>query len=272
MVIYEIVNTKNNKRYIGQTHRKDVTLRWNEHKRKLRLNKHSNSRLQNAWNKYGEVKFVFNVIQQCSGADELNALEEYYVRLNADGYNLIGGGNNRVWSDESRVKLSKSKAGKPNGQKGTKRHSFSIERKMKLSLQKKPEGYPMLVDSNGNVYTVYNVKEFSKKHGLWFSGVQSLFSSHRPCFHYKGWRLATPDTIGIEFSYENYNKSKKISNGRRPTGFPNVINPSGQICIIDGTLTEFCRVHSLNVGNVSCLINGKKKSYKGWTVSTLREN
>lgn len=272
MYIYEILNTKNNKRYVGQTYRQNVTIRWSEHKTNLRKNKHTNYKLQNAWNKYGETVFVFNVIKECSNIKELNDLEEQYVQLNVDGYNLIGGGSNRVWSSESRRKLSKSKTGRPNGQKGTKRQPLTTERKIEISLQKKQEGYPDVVDPNGNVYSVYNVREFSKRNGLWFSGVRTLFNTDGQCFHYKGWRLATSDTIGVKFSYENYNKSKKISKGRKPTGFPNVINPNGQILIIDGTLTEFCKKHNLNIGNVSCLINGKKKSYKGWTLSTLMEN
>ncbi len=45
MVIYKILNKINNKVYIGQTKNKP-NRRWCQHKRKLSLNKHTNSYLQ----------------------------------------------------------------------------------------------------------------------------------------------------------------------------------------------------------------------------------
>ena len=55
--IYQIKNIINNKSYIGQS--TDINKRIAKHKASLRHNKHNNSHLQNAYNKYGEDKFVF---------------------------------------------------------------------------------------------------------------------------------------------------------------------------------------------------------------------
>jgi group I intron endonuclease len=47
--------------YIGSS--VDVCRRWQEHERNLKNNKHINQYLQNAWNKYGEQNFKFEVIE-----------------------------------------------------------------------------------------------------------------------------------------------------------------------------------------------------------------
>lgn len=147
-----------------------------------------------------------------------------------------------------------------------------MERKCKMSLLRKSEGYPDIVSPSGKVHSVNNVKEFSRQHKLHFSGIATLFSSNNTLFHFKGWRLATPETVGITFLYSTYNKAHRISKGRRPSGFPTLQSPTGQLFMIKDTLKSFCEVHNLNSGNVSCLINGKKTIYRGWTIHTQQEN
>ena len=61
--IYEIVNTVNGKRYIGSA--KNFSRRWGTHRRELKGAKHGNSKLQRAWNKYGEAAFKFLPILVC---------------------------------------------------------------------------------------------------------------------------------------------------------------------------------------------------------------
>jgi group I intron endonuclease len=62
--IYEIVNTINGKRYIGQS--SDVQNRFSIWTSDLRRDKSCNQHLQNAWNKYGEKAFVFHLLFECS--------------------------------------------------------------------------------------------------------------------------------------------------------------------------------------------------------------
>lgn len=62
--IYEIVNTVNGKRYIGSS--VNLRKRRGEHWRDLRLGKHHSSKLQRAWNKYGEASFKFLPILTCA--------------------------------------------------------------------------------------------------------------------------------------------------------------------------------------------------------------
>ena len=74
--IYEIINTVNNKRYIGQA--KNIKFRIRTHFYNLRLNKHYNPHLQTAFNKYGENAFKSNAIVIISNpnTDILDEIEE----------------------------------------------------------------------------------------------------------------------------------------------------------------------------------------------------
>lgn len=63
--IYKITNIKNNKFYIGSTS-ESFLKRWNHHINSLRRGTHKNAHLQNAFNKYGENSFKFEILETCS--------------------------------------------------------------------------------------------------------------------------------------------------------------------------------------------------------------
>ena len=75
--IYGIKNKINSKVYVGKT---QVSFgdRWDNHKAKLRNNKHDNSHLQHSWNKYGESLFEFSIVELC-GVENLLNREQYYI-------------------------------------------------------------------------------------------------------------------------------------------------------------------------------------------------
>lgn len=143
--IYQILNTTNGKRYIGQSI--NIESRLSHHKEMLINNQHFNKHLQNSFNKYGLENFIFEVLEECN-KEELSTRERYYIKLyNSmnEGYNKTSGGENipgwqqsdevrhkiseklkvnnamhrpeiakkansdRIWSDESRKKLSESR-------------------------------------------------------------------------------------------------------------------------------------------------------------------
>jgi predicted GIY-YIG superfamily endonuclease len=52
--------------------------------------------------------------------------------------------------------------------------------------------------------------------------------------------------------------------------YPALKNPSGEKIEIEGTLTSFAQKYNLQIGNLSSVINGRRKSHKGWTL--YREN
>ena len=76
-VIYKIVNLVNDKFYVGSTINKKV--RFRQHRKLLRGNKHHCKHLQAAWNKYGENKFDFVVIEEVPETRALQEVEEIYL-------------------------------------------------------------------------------------------------------------------------------------------------------------------------------------------------
>jgi group I intron endonuclease len=113
--IYTIKNTINGKQYIGST--KDFEKRKSQHLHSLRNNNHINIYLQRSFNKYGELAFLFDIIELVD-VSELYAREDHYIKtLNTQnetiGYNLsgVGGGDtisNHPNNKEIRNKISKS--------------------------------------------------------------------------------------------------------------------------------------------------------------------
>jgi len=94
--IYCIENLTTNKKYIGQS--KNISYRIKQHLYELRNNKHYNSYLQKAWNKYGEDNFNIYVVEYCSIQD-LDEKERFYITQynttdNQYGYNMTYGGQN----------------------------------------------------------------------------------------------------------------------------------------------------------------------------------
>lgn len=77
--IYKIVNTVNNRIYIGSS--MNLCSRKNRHFNELRKNKHINHYLQNDFNKCGEKNFVFEIIEEYDliTLNELLILEQYYI-------------------------------------------------------------------------------------------------------------------------------------------------------------------------------------------------
>jgi len=76
--IYCIENSKNKKRYIGQT--TDLRRRKLRHFLDLEKNSHYNKHLQGAYNKYGKTAFEFNILIYCEPF-ELTKYEQFFVNF-----------------------------------------------------------------------------------------------------------------------------------------------------------------------------------------------
>lgn len=126
MFIYSITNSKNNKRYIGQTST-ELSKRMSVHFDKLRNGVHHNSHLQSSFNKYGEDVFTVEILAEASSIDELNTLEIEFIKkfntLNSQfGYNRRSGGENYILTDAAKQNMSNAHKGK----KLTKEHKQKI--------------------------------------------------------------------------------------------------------------------------------------------------
>lgn len=94
-VIYAIHNTLTGHIYIGQS--VNVEKRWQEHRRYLKLERHSNRHLQRAWQRDGEDAFEFAVLETADTAEALDEAEQFYIAYlrscGAQLYNFRSGGH-----------------------------------------------------------------------------------------------------------------------------------------------------------------------------------
>lgn len=104
--IYIFINLENGKRYIGSSN--NLYNRLHEHYHNLKNNKTHNKHLQAAWNKYGETKFIYGILEYCDEAIQFDR-EQYYLDFMQPEYNLtpnvVASIGIRV-SDETKNKIS----------------------------------------------------------------------------------------------------------------------------------------------------------------------
>lgn len=121
--VYKIENTINGNIYVGVSI--DCDYRKKSHIRLLNNNKHTNSHLQRAWNKYGEKSFIFSIIEKCNKED-LPQREIYWISYYDscnNGYNQTYGGDgtaNIKFPKERGEKISKALKGRKHPDKAGK--------------------------------------------------------------------------------------------------------------------------------------------------------
>ena len=129
--VYAILNTLNNKKYVGSS--SSIRRGYRQHYNDLVKGKHSNIILQRAFDKYGKNHFKFIILEKCEDIkDTLMAIEQKYIDSDGD-YNIckVAGkttgvhntghvisdqhkkiiaesNKNRVWSEQSLTKKSDS--------------------------------------------------------------------------------------------------------------------------------------------------------------------
>lgn len=138
-IVYQIVNVINCKRYVGSS--VNVDERWKVHLRCLRKGIHVSSKLQRAWNKYGEDNFFFIILEYCD-VSERNYIEQYWINdLDSyhNGYNCVpkvGSPANSVpWNYRKRL----TKKHKQNLSIAHKGKIFTKERNQRISESLKGE-------------------------------------------------------------------------------------------------------------------------------------
>lgn len=133
--IYVIENKINGHKYVGSA--VNIKNRWRIHKHLLLNNKHKNAYLQNAWNKYGQDNFLFDIIEYIIDVSELIKIEQYYIDWMEPEYNINPIAENSLGvkrSIETKRKMSIAAKSRPSPNKNKK---MSDEQKKKISSAQK---------------------------------------------------------------------------------------------------------------------------------------
>lgn len=202
--VYKIINIVNNKVYIGSTADKlGFKHRWKCHLVALRANKHCNTYLQRAFNKYSEESFKFEILEICSKEDCIK-LEQHYLDLFKSyeidvGYNLCKTAGNtlgRKHSEETKIKIAKNRtygepANKNKSMTQEARNNMShaqknsLKNKQHLATLNKSKRKPVIGTNIDTGETIF--LEHTKASTIFLSsGIVACCKGRWP--HYKGYR------------------------------------------------------------------------------------
>ena len=187
--IYQIVNSVNNKRYIGSS--TNIIQRFRTHCSNLKHNKHSNLHLQNAWNKYGLDAFQFEIIEECSKDKLLEREDCWRAKYDSNklyDMELISGHPNlgKIFSSEIRKNMSKGqqrylKSITIHHNKGLKRTELqrlkNIDNVSKNFIIKSPDG---------KIISGRHIRKLCIDYKLNESCIGKVLNGQRN--HHKGWR------------------------------------------------------------------------------------
>jgi group I intron endonuclease len=253
MYIYQIFNTKTGVSYFGQSRQKNRQRIWT-HRHNLRKNKHSNRYLQNAWNKYGEESFEFNILHD--SVESIESLDELEKMLISDNksYNLTSGGESFEHTDETKKKL----------------------RDIMLEKAKNPQFRQELSERVNNWRNPISVKNHSQKlKDFWQSERGKLIHKRasKEVWASDERRKKQSDIIKKQIEHDpsildrlriqSKNGAEKAKLARQKT-YVGFIDPTGKIYSNIVNLNEFCRIHKLCSTNLNRIDKGKQKTYKGW--------
>lgn len=227
--IYCIVNTGNQKKYVGSS--KNIYQRLQKHRAYLRKNMHENKKLQNSWNKHGENTFQYYVLEFCP-EEQLIEHEQFYIDTIKPWYNITLDVQRLKMSEESKAKMSKSR------KEGFKRGTVVI-------YQEKPI-YQYTLEGN-YIQSFKSIKEAAEKTGVTRSSINRFLEGK----YKKGgnflWSLTKEETL------PPYQKAPRNANWfKKPINVIDVINNT--ITPYD-SLTDFCKVIGKHMMSVKHAMN-----------------
>lgn len=135
--IYKIQSIiHSDKCYVGSAMKMDI--RRTEHLRRLKKNRHPNKKLQNHYNKYGELDLQFSALIGCPKED-LIIHEQFFIDAINPWFNICKRAGNTLgvkglWSEETRKRFSEYRKLNSRGEKNNfyhKHHSEETKLKMK---------------------------------------------------------------------------------------------------------------------------------------------
>jgi group I intron endonuclease len=238
--IYKIQNLDTGLFYIGSA--KNLKRRFDHHIGRLRNNKHKNQHLQNAWNKYGESSFSFVPILICEPVELLRYEQELINKLNP-WYNICKTVKSKLgWVTPDAVKEKIRSA-----QIGKKRRPHTPEEKLKIStgILSSRRVWGHLTPETKEKIRVANVgKKLSDE------------TRYKISLSNRGRKHTEETRVKLSISNKNSNAKQYIG----------LVSPTGLVYRNIFNMSEFCREHFLNRGNIGNVINGNIKHSKGWSL------
>lgn len=254
--IYKIVNKVNGKYYVGSS--SNIKQRWNAHKRALKLNKHWNCKLQNAWNKYGKENFKFQISELCIN-DTIILLENEQrhldiAKLNENySYNITFTAGKVDMTKDIRKKMSDAKLGKYVGDKNRQYKNISNE----LFLLAKQ----VWISNGKNMLHSF----LKKEHNLGGCVSRRLISEFKKDRNASALREENMKKLSKELYYQNYVKHGSKNPKYNPTVYHlenSIINEK-----FSGTQNEFLQRYGMYIKH--SVISGSRKSFKGWKILSI---
>lgn len=209
--IYKISNLENNKSYYGSSLNLDKRLY--EHRRNLRLGQHDNKHLQNAWNKYTEDCFKFEVIEEVPLIEDIEEnnrnlrrieteyIQKYQTYKPEFGYNFIPGGigtQGLSCSEEKKKKISEANKGRVAYNVGVPMSEEQKQLLKEINTEKYGKAIDIYTINKVFIETMPSIREASRKYKVGRNTIQdccnNLCNPKNLIFRYHGDSL---DTIGI---------------------------------------------------------------------------
>lgn len=228
--IYALYWEKQDLIYVGQS--QDLNRRWSEHKRYMLKGRHTNYKVQKTYNLYGYPEFV--LLQECS-ISELNDLEIYWTKeydsLNTKhGLNIIEAGSVGYGPNANNSKYSKLQI-------------LLVLRK--LSRDRLESDRAVSLSLGVNIGLIVDIR----------SGNSHIWLKYKYPYLYSN---ATRPRFKEDYLCFSYITGKNIQ----------LISPEGEIYTITN-IKKFALENNLTPNHLNCVINGKRKSHRGWKLYSL---
>ena len=283
MGIYFIRNTKTGSAYVGSSVN-SFNKRWGDHRYMLRNNIHPNRHLQNAWNKYGEESFLFEIAETIENDEMILQREQYWMDVFFDAHKCYNirpkAESNRgiKWSKESKDLLSDivknymsdseyykkwyAARNDPDVNRrisnAAKKRWSNPEFKRKISRIQSYKIWDGFISPEGIEYrNIENLVEFCEDHGVSYVGLRSLVYGN--IVSHQGWVLANP--------IDDNRKARKPY-----TKEFNFIGLDGEEYKNITNLAEFARTIGVNKTGLQRVHAGKAEQFKGWRKLILEKS
>jgi group I intron endonuclease len=193
-IAYSITNKINGKKYIGITTRQPK-YRWYEHVYAA-TKKPTNNIFHNAIRKYGKENFILESLAQTQNLIDLIETEKLLIRQyntffkEGQGYNMSLGGEGqfgRIYSEKSRLRMSKSHLGIKFSQEHKDHISQSLKGKLKFAKN-------WLITIPGNLpINIYSLRKYCNENNISYTAFANTVKNRNGLpikqGKYKGWTI-----------------------------------------------------------------------------------